>query len=116
MQLNTIPKTIATSLMLASSAQATYEIACFQDRDCTVPVTGSGKTQVLSGTCDANVKGGYSSIKVLHKWNSPAGTLTFYETGSCFSGFGKRKISFGDPSIGACHDFGWVANSVYLFG
>ncbi|KAI1323760.1 hypothetical protein F5Y16DRAFT_403094 [Xylariaceae sp. FL0255] len=101
------------ALMLASGVQATYEIAVFSDSNCQNPIASQSTTKVLSGTCDSNIKGGCSSAKVLHKWASPAGTITFYENSVC-SGMPSRTVT--NPGYGDCISFGFNANAVYLIG
>ncbi|KAI1324460.1 hypothetical protein F5Y16DRAFT_402423 [Xylariaceae sp. FL0255] len=107
---------LATALVLASGTHATYVLAVFWDKNCTTPVNGTGQTEVLSGTCDSNVKGGFNSAQVLHKWNSPAGTITYYSNDFCAGGFGSYEISFINPGYDTCHDFGFTAHAVSLLG
>ncbi|KAI0166641.1 hypothetical protein GGR57DRAFT_496901 [Xylariaceae sp. FL1272] len=116
MYITNIFTTVGTFLLLASSAQATYELAVFQDGECQTPVDGQATTQVLSGTCDNNVKAGYSSFKVLHKWASPAGTITFFELPACAYDPFDKTARYHNPDENKCYTLGFTANAVHLIG
>ncbi|KAI0157273.1 hypothetical protein GGR57DRAFT_461412 [Xylariaceae sp. FL1272] len=108
--------TLITPLLLASGAQATYVLAVYSDDNCTTPVENQAQTQVLSGTCDNNVLLGYKSIEVLHKWASPAGTITFYETNYCLPSDFATTVTYHNPDKNKCHNLGITASAVGLIG
>ncbi|KAI1263890.1 hypothetical protein F5Y18DRAFT_393110 [Xylariaceae sp. FL1019] len=114
MQIKDVPTIIASALMLASGVQATYVLALFQDQECATP-TDPPETSVWSGTCDSHT-GGFSSFKVLHKWNSPKGTLNIYKAGQCVSWSGYPDETYFNPDLDKCHNMGWTANAVQLYG
>ncbi|KAI1262111.1 hypothetical protein F5Y18DRAFT_398549 [Xylariaceae sp. FL1019] len=116
MHLTNIFVALTTSLLLASSAQATYVLAVFQDEDCVTPVANQAETQVLSGTCDSNVKVGYKSIKVLHKWASPAGTITFFERPYCTHNAHYHEASYHNLDKNKCYNLGFTVLAVGLAG
>ncbi|KAI1267326.1 hypothetical protein F5Y18DRAFT_444210, partial [Xylariaceae sp. FL1019] len=116
MKLTNTLTTLVSALLLASGAQATYEIAVYQDGECQIPVDNQATTQVLSGTCDNNVKAGYSSFMVLHKWASPAGTITFFEQPFCAYDPFEKIGRYHNPDLNKCHTLGFTANAVHLIG
>ncbi|KAK5629990.1 hypothetical protein RRF57_005705 [Xylaria bambusicola] len=92
-------------------------LALFQDNDCQIPVPGDGTTKVNCGTCDTNVRTGWSSARIIEHnifrpfrgW--PDGP-EFYERNNC--AVAQRRHGFsGYP--GPCLKIGFVANAVGYF-
>ncbi|KAI1323053.1 hypothetical protein F5Y16DRAFT_403833 [Xylariaceae sp. FL0255] len=104
---------LAASFMFAWSTQASYQVAGFVDRACQIPLPNTNVSTVLSGTCDTHLYN-YSSAIILHKWASPAGTITFLSGHNC--GWAPHAIGYGNPDEGTCRDLGFVANAMWLIG
>ncbi|KAI0523799.1 hypothetical protein F5B22DRAFT_642901 [Xylaria bambusicola] len=107
----------AAPLNIGDNEHRHMVLALYQDNDCQIPIPGDGITQVNSGTCDTNVRTGWSSAKIIENniVRPPAGWPygpEFYERNNCAVAQKRHGFS-GLP--GPCLKIGFIANAVGYF-
>ncbi|KAJ2989169.1 hypothetical protein NUW58_g3607 [Xylaria curta] len=105
---------LAAPLLFVAGAQGYVSMYLYQDNDCKTLIPGTGMTTVNSGSCDTNVRTGWSSAKIISNQDSPAGTLTFYTNNNCAAG--QQSHGYSSGNFACLNNFGFVANAVGLAG
>ncbi|KAI0812202.1 hypothetical protein GGR55DRAFT_704066 [Xylaria sp. FL0064] len=102
------------SRVLCAGAQRYVNMYLYQDNDCQTLIPGFGQTTVNSGSCDANVRTGWSSAKIISDTDLPAGTLTFYNSNNC--AVDHPSYGYSSANYACLNNFGFVADAVGLVG